>query len=139
MTRRTGQVVRALTIAVFVVAGVLFVRLVMPSDRDKQAEPRQGELDVADAISVAGQRPLAVRVYVFKGPGGLGLRLCDGKQAGSPPRCLGPFLDLYRIDEGSFALRSGTTDAGEVQWVDDPLTIRGTIIGTAMTVSEVLQ
>ena len=139
MSERTGRVLRALTIGVFVIAGVLFVRLVMPAEQAKEAEPRQGELDVADAISVAGQRPLAVRGYVFKGPGGLGLRLCDGKQPGSPPRCLGPFVDLYRIDEGSFSLESGKTDAGPVQWVKDPLTIRGTIVGTAMTVSEVLQ
>ena len=128
-----------LTILVFVAAGVLFVRLFNPPPQAKEAEPREGELDVADAISVAGTKPLAVRGYVFKGPGGLGLRLCDGRQPGSPPRCLGPFVDLYRVDEGSFGLKTGKTDAGTVQWVDDPLTIRGTIVGTARTVSEVLQ
>jgi hypothetical protein len=139
MTNRQGQILRAATILVFIAAGVLFVRMVVPQDAAEEVEPRQGELDVADAISVAGQKPLAVRGYVFKGPGGLGLRLCDGKQNGSPPRCLGPFVDLYQVDEGSFGMKSAKTDDGEVKWVPDPLTIRGTIVGTAMTVSEVLQ
>ena len=139
MTNRTGRLLRAVTILVFVAAGVLFFRLVVPRDEFVEVKPRQGELDVADAINVAGSRPLAVRGYVFKGPGGLGLRLCDGKQHGDPPRCLGPFVDLYRVDEGSFGMKSKRTDEGEIKWVPDPLTIRGTIVGTAMTVSEVLQ
>jgi hypothetical protein len=139
MSNRTGQLLRALTVLVFVVAGVLFVRLVMPGDAISEVEPRQGELDVADAIAVAGQRPEAVRGYVFKGPGGLGLRLCDGKRNGSPPLCVGPFLELYQVDEGAFGMKTGKTKDGEVRWVNDPLTIRGTIVGTAMTVSEVLQ
>lgn len=139
MTARNSRILRALTILVFVIAGVLFIRLVLPPEGDVEAKPQPGEFDVADAIAVAGQRPLAVRGYVFKGPGGLGLRLCDGKQAGSPPLCRGPFLDLYQVNEGFFGMKSGKTDDGEVKWVPEPLTIRGTIVGTAMTVSEVLQ
>jgi hypothetical protein len=139
MSRTVANVLRVATIVVFAAVAVLAYRTFTPSEPITVPEPRAGELPVDRAISVAVDRPLSVRGYVFDGPGGLGLRLCHGRKNTSPPGCRGPFLDLDRVNRGSFDLRSGTTDDGTVRWTGDPLTLRGTILGTRMTVTEVLR
>lgn len=137
MSRRTANLVRVATVVMFAVAAVLAYRILNPGDPTSTPKASGAELQVDRAIAVAGREPLTVRGYVFDGPGGFGLRLCNGRENTSPPRCLGPFLDLDGVNEGSFALRSGETKDGEVRWTEDPLALRGTILGTRMTVSQI--
>lgn len=142
MSHRGAQVLRIVTVAVFAAVAVLAVRLVLragDAEPTTVAEPRQGELAVDLAIARAPTQPVIVRGYVFDGPGGLGLRLCNGRQNLSPPLCLGPYLDLDGVNEGSFSLETGQAEAGRVRWVDGPLSLRGSIVGTRMTVAQILQ
>lgn len=143
MSPTTARVLRVLTIAVFVgvlvAAGNLAYRAFAPGEPESVATPAGGELNVADAIDGPETGVLVVRGHVFDGPGGLGLRLCHGRQNTSPPLCLGPFLDLDGVNEGSFSFEEETTDEGEVRWVEEPLALRGTIEGTRMNVTEVLR
>lgn len=139
MSRRTANVIRALTLILAVVAVALLVRMLRPGDPTTTPDPRAGETAVDQAIAIAGREPLIVRGYVFDGPGGLGLRLCNGRQNGSPPRCLGPFIDLDGVNQGSFALEEGETDDGPVRWTEEPLALRGVLLGTRMRVTEVLR
>lgn len=144
MTERSARVLRALTIVVcaaaVILGGRMLYELLTAESAVEVVEPRQGEMDVERAIGVAGPEPVAVRGYVFEGPGGLGLRLCNGIQKGDPPRCLGPFLDLYQVNRASFDLVEGESDDGPVFHPKGrAVTIRGVIVGTAMTVQQVLQ
>lgn len=139
MSRTVANLVRALTVAVFVAVAVLAVRVFDPKDPESVPTPKAGELAVANAINGAETGPVVVRGHVFDGPGGLGLRLCHGRRNTSPPLCLGPFLDLDGVNAGSFSFERGDTDDGEVRWVQEPLALRGTIDGTRLAVSEVLR
>ncbi|MGI8792092.1 MAG: hypothetical protein ACR2H3_02760 [Acidimicrobiales bacterium] len=143
MTERTAKIVRALTVAAFaavVVAGGLFVVRVLDTEPEaKPAEVGDGELNVSRAIDVAQEDRLAVRGFVFDGPGGLGLRLCNGIQKKSPPLCLGPYLDLERIDRESFGLKKARTDDGDVHYPGQPVTLLGVVHGTVMSVEQVLR
>lgn len=144
MSPTTARVLRVATFVAFglvLVAGSAFVYRILSADPPaKTAEPRSGELSVTRAIDIAGREPLAVRGYVFAGPGGLGLRLCNGVQATSPPRCLGPYLDLERVNEGSFDLAEAETDDGPMLHPKGrAVTLRGTILGTVMDVEQILQ
>lgn len=128
---------RVLTAVVFVVVAVVAVRTFSPKEERSIAEPRGGELQVRDAIN-GPPGVVVVRGHVFSGPGGLGLRLCHGRESTSPPACLGPYVDLDGVNEGSFSFESGQAPGGRVRWVEDPLALRGTIEGTRMRVTEVL-
>ncbi len=139
MTRRTANLLRIGTIAGAVIAAWLLYRLFTPDAPTQTPEPRAGETSVAIAINVAATEPLAVRGYVFQGPGGLGLRLCQGRQRGDPPNCLGPFLDLDGVNETSFSLRPGRIDGNPMQWSEEPVTLVGPVVGTRMTVQQVLR
>ena len=71
---------------------------------------------------------------------GLGLRLCDHRRTGSPPSCIGPFLDLAAVDEGSFALKARRDGQGHlVEWQVQPVTLVGVVSGTLLTVQQVLR
>lgn len=143
MKEGTARALRAATIAVFVavvvVAAVAGWRTLNPGPTIRQPDLQRGEVSVARSIDVATRAPLTVRGFVFKGPGGLGLRLCDGFRREDPPKCRGPFLDLDRVNEGSFALEEGETDDGPILWNDDSIALRGTVVGTRMTVEQVLR
>ena len=139
MSRRVANIVRVATLVMFAIAAVLALRILNPGEPTSTPEPKASELQVDRAIAVAGREPLTVRGYVFDGPGGFGLRLCNGRENTSPPRCLGPFLDLDGVNDGSFTLRSGTTDDGPVRWTEAPLALRGTILGTRMRVTQIYQ
>lgn len=143
MSPTAARLLRAVTIAVFVAvlvaAGALAYRTFTPGEPESVPAPAGDELNVADAINRSDTGAVVVRGHVFDGPGGLGLRLCHGRQNTSPPLCLGPFLDLDGVNEGSFSFEEGETDDGEVRWVEEPLALRGTIEGTRMNVTVVLQ
>jgi hypothetical protein len=130
---------RAATAAVAVAIVVLGLRLLeSDGDRVERPDPRAGEVGVQVAISTAERDPLVVRGFIYEGPGGLGLRLCEGLKAGDPPRCIGPFLDLDGVDRGSFGMTDGDVDGEAVRWSDDSIALRGTIVGTRMQVLQVL-
>jgi hypothetical protein len=139
MSRAVANAVRVATFVVFAAVAVLAYRTFNPPPAESVPTPRAGEVPVDQAISIATDRPLVVRGTVFDGPGGLGLRLCRGKRNTSPPRCIGPFLDLHGVDEGSFPLESASSEDGEVRWMDEPVALRGSILGTRMDVSEILR
>lgn len=140
MSSRTANFLRVATIAVFLAFLVLlYMRVFHPGERETIVEPERGELNVADAINRASMDPVVVRGHVFIGPGGLGLRICNGRQNTDPPLCLGPFLDLDGVNEGSFSFETGKADEGIVKWVPEPIALRGTVDGTRMAVSEVLR
>lgn len=132
-----ANILRVATLVMFAIAAVLAFRILNPGDPTSTPTPSGAEVQVDRAIAVAGREPLTVRGYVFDGPGGFGLRLCNGRENTSPPRCLGPFLDLDGVNEGSFTLRSGETKDGRVRWTEESLALRGTILGTRMTVSQI--
>lgn len=140
MSSRTANVLRVATILVFAAFFALVtMRLFGPDDPHTVVEPERGELNVASAINRASMDPVVVRGHVFIGPGGLGLRICNGRQNTDPPLCLGPFLDLDGVNEGSFSFETGKADEGIVKWVPEPIALRGTVDGTRMAVSEVLR
>ena len=143
MNERTAKGLRAATAAVFVavlvVIGTSAWRTLNPPPEIRNPELGPSETSVARSIDVSGRGVLTVRGYVFDGPGGLGLRLCDGLRSGDPPRCRGPFLDLDGVNQGNFALERGTTDDGPILWSDTSIALRGRIDGTRMTVEQVLR
>lgn len=140
-----ARLLRALTIAVFVavlvVAGTLAYRTLTPGEPQSVATPAADELNVAEAINGPDTGVVIVRGHVFDGPGGLGLRLCHGRQNTSPPLCLGPFLDLDGVNEGSFSFEEAKLDdGGEVRWVEEPMALRGTVHdGTRLQVGQILR
>ncbi|HLG00617.1 MAG TPA: hypothetical protein VI916_09105, partial [Acidimicrobiia bacterium] len=138
---QAGRVLRTLTLLTFVAAAFLAIRLFVPSDDVGRQEPtyEDGELSVADAISIARGDPLAVRGYVFAGPGARELRLCNSREGSDPPRCIGPFLSLYGVDAGAFGMREDTDDAeGPLRFSPEEVLVTGPVNGTAMTVQVVL-
>ncbi len=139
MTPFVAKVVRVLTVLVFLAAAVLAFRVFNPEAPQSIEEPGAGELNVANAINGFEDRPVTIRGHVFDGPGGMGLRLCHGRQNTSPPKCLGPFVDLDGVNEGSFSFKTAKTKDGEVKFGKDPIALRGTIVGTRFNVSEILQ
>ena len=141
MTRRTAQLARLLTFAgLAALVAVAALKFFAPGAHDQLPTLRAGELRVSRAIDVAGPEAVTVRGDVFVGPGGLGLRLCDHRRTGSPPACVGPFLDLAGVNEGSFALRSGRDKRGRtVKWQPESVTLLGSVNGTLMTVEQVLR
>jgi hypothetical protein len=133
-------VVGALTVVVFAAVAALGWHDMHTHVHDTHAVARRGEWTVGDAVSRAGPGPLAVRGWVFNDVATNGLRLCDGIRSGSPPSCLGPFVDLYNVDAGTFSLKKGhDAKAGPVQWLPDPVAVYGTLKGTAFTVQSVLR
>ena len=141
MTLRTAQLLRAGT---FVLAGLLVLGVVLKlfasPPEDEHVESGRDGLRVNDAIQKISPQPVAVRGFVFEGPGGLGLRLCDGRRPGSPPSCIGPFLDLYGPGVDALELRTGKDgDGRRVRWSPDPVTLFGPVSGARLDVQQVLR
>ena len=129
---------RVATVVVFAGAGFFAWRLFNPPDPVERPTIRAGELGVQAAMSIAGREPVTARGYVFDGPGGLGLRLCDALRTGDPPQCLGPFVDLDGVDRGTFGLRPGKVDGKPMFYSTETVALRGTIVGSRMQVLQVL-
>ncbi len=139
MSRTVANGLRALTVVVFLAVAFFAFRLFTPEAPQTIDEPKAGEIDVAKAINGFEDRPVTIRGHVFVGPGGLGLRLCQGRQNTSPPRCLGPFVDLDGVNEGSFSFDTAKTKDGEIKYGEGAIGLRGTVNGTRFSVSEILQ
>jgi len=89
MTVRTANILRLVALGLLGVVVVLALRVLNPPDPVQAAKPRGGEVSVSDALNQGVGKPMAVRGYVFEGPGGLGLRVCNGRKPGSPPSTCG--------------------------------------------------
>ena len=141
MTLRTAQALRVLTLlgAAVLLVGVLSKFVFAPEPKDEEVELSSDERGVADAIRRSTGAQMAVRGYVFEGPGGLALRLCDGRKPGDPPTCIGPFVELSGPGLGALALEDGSLDGRRVRWSDDPVTLLGPVDGAAMVVEQVLR
>ena len=138
MTVRTARVLRVLTLIGLAAVVLSAVRLLDAPPPDQTVEARAGEFSVQDAIRRGG-RQLAVRGYVFDGPGGLALRLCNGRRRGDPPTCLGPFVELDGADRGTFNLEEGKVDDEVVRWSPEPITLVGPVEGARLNVQQVLR
>jgi hypothetical protein len=137
--RRLGpNLLRGLTIAVFVVAALLALRLGLDDGKPtpETVEKPPGGYTVRDIITYQPTGTVAVRGYFFDG-GGTGARLCDRRRPSKPPFCLGPFLDLTGVDESRLPLKHGKSLNQPLRWVEEPVTLYGTVLGTAMTVTDV--
>jgi hypothetical protein len=141
VTLRTARLVRAAT---FVMAGVLVAlvvsRFFADPPKDEHIDPARGTFTVNEAVQKISPTPIPVRGFVFEGPGGLGLRLCDSRKPGSPPSCIGPFLDLQGQGIDALDLRSGKDDHGRrIRWSPDPVTLLGPVHGARLDVQQVLR
>ena len=140
MNQRTARILRVLTFAAFAAVVALAVIKLRPEPGgDKAVELQRGELGVAEAISRAPLDPVQVRGFVFAGPGGLRLRLCEALRRGDPPSCIGPFLELDGVDEGSFGLESGGEGDERVRFLDESVALAGTVRGAEIQVTSILQ
>ena len=140
MTLRTAQALRIVT--VLLAAGLVLlgaVKLFDKPDKPQKVELKSDELGVHDAIIRSIGKRMAVRGYVFDGPGGLRLRICEGRMPGSPPSCLGPFIDIDGPGVGTLEFKTGNDHGDPVRWSPDPVTLVGPVSGTRMTVEEVLR
>lgn len=135
---RTAHALRLATIAAFAACGLLAWNLLNGPEPVEEVETGGEAVDVRTAIAVSRAEPLTIRGFVFDDPGVNGLRLCDGRRPGDPPRCRGPYLALERVDEGSFQLRSREQDGRRVLWSPDEVTVTGVLVGTVLTVQVVL-
>jgi hypothetical protein len=135
-----ARALRVLTVVVFGLVAVLAFRAV----RDRQTRPPERaqtsstERTVPQAMATLGTAPLTVRGFVFDG-GGTGLRMCAGRIRHSPPRCLGPFLDLYGTDRGFFDMARGTDLGRTVWWSKEAVALYGTVVGTRMDVAQIFR
>lgn len=107
-----------------------------PGD-DGLVHPKAGELTVSAAIGRSPTRPVTVRGFVFMRRG-FPPQLCSGRKPSSPPRCIGPFIDLSGLDESRLDLRRGTDGDVPVAWSDGTVALLGTMNGSAMAVTEIV-
>lgn len=134
------QLLRVATILVFVaIAVVAVIRFFPDTSRTERPEETTGELSVEEAIAVAGQEPITVRGFVFKGPESLPLRLCTGIERLDEPECLGPFVTLEGVNEASFDLRMAGKGDEARQYQRTSISILGVLNGTALQVQQILQ
>jgi hypothetical protein len=134
-----ARLLRVLTLlALFAVAVVAYLTFFGSNAETRQfPEVQAGETAVAAALDASPTRRLTVRGYVFDDAGPL--RICHGRWKAEPPRCIGPYLELDRVDAGSFELERGEDRFGNaVLWSDDEVVLVGTVLGPRMTVISVL-
>lgn len=135
---------RGLTIAVFVVAGALAIRLAIMAfdgsgDEARRLDTIEEAYSVIDALGLGTDEPVAVRGWAFSGPV-RELRLCYGRDdSGDAPRCEGAFMSITgQVNEGSFELRSAETEHGPVQYSPRPVVVRGVPVGAELVADLVL-
>ena len=107
-----------------------------PGDGFVQVDSDETALDPQDASIRAPSKAIAVRGYVYDD--GSFLQLCDGLTDGDPPTCRGPSLLLRNLDLARIDLTEGEVDGTTVLYSAEPVVLGGTVLGTEMTVLEVL-
>jgi hypothetical protein len=97
-----------------------------------RVEPADGSeaLTVPEALA-RGDGPAAVTGTIHAEAGVV--RLCDALAESYPPQCPGASL---RVKGFALAPAGGLSRAGRVVWGDRPITLRGTLRGSALVVSE---
>ena len=107
-----------------------------PGDGFVQVDSDETALDPQDASIRAPEEAIAVRGYVYDD--GSFLQLCDGLTDGDPPTCRGPSLLLRNLDLARLDLTEGEVDGTDVLYSAEPVVLGGTVLGTELTVLEVL-
>lgn len=103
--------------------------------RDDDFEQVEGDdetLTVAEALGLQPLRPVVVGGFVFDDQ--VGLRLCQSRNPGDPPECVGPWLDLERLDTTRLVLEQ----EGEIVYSTGAVRLGGEITGTVMAVTDIL-
>jgi hypothetical protein len=127
---RTARVLRALTVIVLLAVLVLLYRTLRPGPRSRMVTAGPRAMLVRDALGLA--RPdhtVVVSGYAFRN--GNDIELCSGRTTARRPSCIGPFLYLDGLDPARLDLRRGYTL--------DPVTVSGTVTGSSIQVSQLLQ
>lgn len=132
---RSANVLRALTFITFGAAAVLGVYTCSRTESPRQgAEPGPGELTVRE--SVGRLKPVTIKGFLFNDVATKGFQLCDQRDPGRPPRCVGPAISLGRgFDAHRFNLHSAKDDNGvTIMWADDPIVVSGTFDGMVLNI-----
>jgi hypothetical protein len=134
---RSANILRALTFVTFGAAAVLGVYNCSQTTPARQTvETGPGELTVRD--SVGRLKPVTIKGYLFNDVATKGFQLCDRRDPGRPPRCVGPAIALGAgFDGHRFNLHSAKDKAGvTITWADDPIVVKGTLDGMILNVDQ---
>lgn len=144
MTRRRfgEQFIRVAVIGIVVGLVVLVALRIMELTDDppkpEAAKPREGETSVAEAFRLQPAGAVIVRGYVFTGDG-FPVRVCDGIVRESPPRCVGPFLELRNLDPSRVPVRAqDDKERGRIIWSPEPVAFLGQVNRDRLLVQELL-
>lgn len=135
LSLRSANTLRALTFVTFGAAAVLGIYNCSSSTSPRQAaEPGPGELTVREAVGRL--KPVTVKGFLFNDVATKGFQLCDQRDPGRPPRCVGPAISLGSgFDGNRFNLQTAKDDAGvTIVWADDPIVVSGTLDGMILNV-----
>lgn len=127
-------------VAVVVAVGVLlalgrFLVELSGGEGPTRVTSSASSLSVADAVSRHLTRPVPVTGFAFVEDGAL--RLCNGREPGDPPRCVGPFLDVTGIDPSRLPLERAEPPS-EVSWSPEPVVLAGTVRAGRLDAEEIL-
>lgn len=84
--------------------GLRVAELLDDPPKPELAALRSDENSVADALVRRPENVIIVRGYVFAGDG-FPVRVCNGILRESPPKCVGPFLELRNLDPSRVPVR----------------------------------
>lgn len=112
-------------VGVLVALGRLLLALTDSDEGPRRVSSSADSLSVRDAISRQIPRSVPVTGFAFVDEDG-SLRLCDGREPGSPPQCIGPWLDVTGIDPGRLNLRRSDPPTG-VSWSRGPVVLAGVV------------
>lgn len=137
-----AQRANAMRIATFVTLGLAvalgawkFSRV--DGNNRNRPELQSGEISVREAVGRL--KPVTIRGYLFNDVPN-GFRLCDARDPGDPPKCIGPFVTLGGgFDGNRFNLKTGKDKDGfTVVWAKETVVVSGTLDGLFMKVDQVL-
>lgn len=127
---RSANALRVLTFLTFGAAALLGIRTCSQTEPSRESvKPASGEVSVRDAVGRI--KHVTIRGYLFNDLATRGYQLCDQRDPGKPPRCVGPAISLGPgFDANRFNLRSAKTTTGvTIVWADEPIVVSGTLDG----------
>jgi hypothetical protein len=113
--------------------GLRVAELLDDPPKPELAALRSDETSVADALRRAPAGTIIVRGYVFAGDG-FPVRVCSGILRESPPKCVGPFLELRNLDPSRVPVRQ----QGSVIWSPETVGFLGQVDRDRLVVQELL-
>lgn len=144
MTRRRlgEQAIRVAVIALIAglaaMVGLRVAELFEDPPKPEIAVKRTDETSVADAFRLQPQGTIIIRGYVFTGDG-FPVRVCDGILRESPPKCVGPFLELRNLDPSRVPVRiQEDKERGAVIWSPESVAFLGQVAQDRFIVQELL-